>query len=105
CGTSIFFNTGGSRVSLSSSENPSHVGDPVTFTATVTPTFGLAIPSGTVKFLDGSSFLGTGTLVDGEATLTTAVLAVGNHQIKAGYTGDSAFVRNRSKGLLQKVRP
>ena len=102
---SIFFNLGGSRVSLSSSENPSHAGDPVTFTATVTPTFGLAIPSGTVKFVDGGSFLGTGTLIDGEATLTTAVLAVSNHQIRASYTGDSAFVRNRSKALLQKVRP
>src|SRR4030095_8860312 len=98
-------NLGRSKVTLISSENPSHAGDPVTFSATVTPTFGLGVPSGTVKFLDGSSHLGTASCVDGEASLSTAVLAVGNHQIRASYTGDSVFVRNRSKALLQKVRP
>src|SRR5262249_31224051 len=34
-----FLNTGGTLVSTSSSANPSHLGQPVTFTATVAPTF------------------------------------------------------------------
>ena len=102
---SIFFNLGGSRVSLTSSENPSHAGDPVTFTATVTPTFRLAIPSGRVKFFDGRDVLGIGLLHGKEATLTVSSLTVGNHQIKAEYRGDSTFVPARSKRLTQKVRP
>ena len=102
---SIFFNLGGSRVSLTSSENPSHAGDPVTFTATVTPTFRLAIPSGRVKFFDGTTFLGSGVLDEKEATLTLSTLIVGNHQIRAKYVGDSTFVPVRSKSFQQKVRP
>jgi large repetitive protein len=102
---SIFFNLGGSRVSLTSSENPSHAGEPVTFTATVTPTFGLAIPSGKVRFFDGHDFLGTGVLDDNKATLTLSTLTVGNHQIRAKYLGDSTFVPARSEKLTQQVRP
>jgi Big-like domain-containing protein/VCBS repeat protein len=102
---SIFFNLGGSRVSLISSENPSHAGDPVTFTATVTPTFGLATPSGVVRFFDGSNSLGTGVLDGKEATLTLSTLTNGNHQIRAKYFGDSTFVPARSKKLTQQVRP
>ncbi len=100
----IFFNLGGSRVSLTSSENPSRAGDPVTFTATVTPTFGLAIPSGRVKFFDGTTLLGSGLLDGKEATLTLSTLTVGNHQIRAKYGGDSTFVPVRSKKLTQQVR-
>lgn len=102
---SIYHNLGGSRVSLTSSENPSHAGDPVTFTATVTPIFALAVPSGGVKFFDGDNVLGTGVLHGKEATITRSNLTAGNHQIKAQYSGDSAFVRTRSKKLTQKIIP
>ena len=102
---SIFFNLGGSRVFLISSENPSHAGDPVTFTAKLRPTFGLAIPSGTVEFFDGSNLLGTRILHGKKATLTSSTLAAGKHQIKANYLGDTAFVPTHSERLTQKVRP
>ncbi len=102
---SVLFNLGGSRVFLSSSENPSHAGDLVTFTATVTPTFGVAVPSGKVKFFDGNNLLGNGVLHGSEATLSISSLAVGNHKMKAKYGGDSLFVPTRSNNLLQKVRP
>ena len=102
--TSIFFNTGGNRVSLTSSENPSHAGDPVTFTATLRPTFvSSGIPSGTVTFFDGSNILGTGALHGRKATLTTSTLAVGKHQITANYSGDNTFVPSHSKRLAEKV--
>ncbi len=102
---SILFNLGGSRVTLASSEDPSHAGDPVTFTATVTPSFGVAMPSGKVRFFDGNDLLGRGFLDGNEATLTLSSLALGNHKIRAKYGGDSLFVSTRSNKLLQKVRP
>src|SRR5439155_20067708 len=46
---------------LGSAPNPSSVGQPVTFTATVTSPTGVT-PGGTVSFIDGSKTLGTGTL-------------------------------------------
>ena len=102
--TSIFFNTGGSRVSLVSSENPSHAGDSVTFTATVRPTFGSSgIPSGPVEFYDGSNLLGSAILQGKKASFTSSTLSVGKHQIRASYAGDTAFVPNHSKRLAQKV--
>ena len=102
--TSIFFNTAGSRVSLVSSQNPSHPGDPVTFTATVRPTFDSSgIPSGTVQFFDGRNLLGSTTLHGKKAKITSSTLAAGRHQITAKYLGDSTFVPNRSKRLVQKV--
>jgi Bacterial Ig-like domain (group 3)/FG-GAP-like repeat/FG-GAP repeat len=102
---SLFFNLGGSRVSLISSENPSHAGDPVTFTAKVTPTVGPAVPSGTVRFFDGDIPLGSALLNGNTATLTRSTRKVGQHKIKANYLGDSTFVPTRSKTLTQNVRP
>ena len=102
---SILLNTGGDTVSLVSSKNPAHTGESVTFTATVTSTFGLGIPTGTVVFIDGTSPLGSGTLSGGQATLTTSTLSVGNHPIKATYSGDTTFNRKISKTLIQRVRP
>ncbi|MGC3998595.1 MAG: Ig-like domain repeat protein [Anaeromyxobacter sp.] len=56
-----------------------------TFVAQVTG----ATPGGTVTFYDGATALGTGTIVNGLATFTTASLAAGSHSIKATYGGDS----------------
>jgi hypothetical protein len=65
-----------STTSLSSSANPSSLGQPVTFTATVAavdPSAG--VPMGTVSFYDGTTFLGSGTLdANGNATFTTSML-------------------------------
>ena len=69
---SILFNTGGSHVSLLSSENPSHAGEEVTFHARVTPTVASPVPTGTVAFLDGDQTLGTATLVDGKTRFSTS---------------------------------
>ena len=58
---------------LTSSTNPSKVGQPVTFTATVTVQApGAGTPTGTVTFMDGATTLGTGTLTGaGVATFMT----------------------------------
>jgi len=78
-----------SVVRLSSTSNPSSVGQAVTFTATVSP----SSATGTVTFFDGSATLGSGTLNNGTATLTTSGLSAGNHSIVATYNGDNTFWR------------
>ena len=92
-----------SKVTLASSQNPSTVGQSVTFTATVTSNFG-AIPNGeTVTFLDGTTTLGTKTTTSGVATFTISSLAHGNHSITAKYAGDSNIKPATSAVLKQKV--
>lgn len=74
-------------ISLVSSANPSVVGQPVTFTTTITSTSG--IPTGTVAFFDGSNNLGTQTLnSSGVASMTVPNLLLGNHSVTAVYSGD-----------------
>jgi hypothetical protein len=66
-------------------------GDPVTLTATVT-----SGASGTVSFYDGSVLLGTGTVSNGVATLTTTTLVAGTHSITATYNGDATYASSQS---------
>ncbi len=94
---------GGSVTTLTSSKNPSGVGQAVTFTATVSPAGGPGTPTGTVTFTDGSNSLGTGTLSGGVATLTTSTLAAGTHSITAAYGGDGNFSPSTSAPLSQQV--
>jgi hypothetical protein len=88
---------------LVSSANPSNVGQPVTFTATVAPTSGAGTPTGTVTFTDGATSLGTGTLSGGQATFTTSSLSAGNHTITASYGSDANFSASTSPVLTQVV--
>jgi predicted nucleotidyltransferase len=83
-------NRAASTTTLSSSLNPSGVGQPVTFTATVTPQFS-GTPTGIVTFKDNGVVIGTGTLSAGSATFTTSLLAPGKHRIAASYAGDTNF--------------
>jgi hypothetical protein len=83
-------------VSLTSSLNPSNVGQSVTFTAT--------LPSGvtgTVTFTSGTTALGTSTLVSGAATATTSSLPGGSDPITATYNGDGN--NNSATGTLTQV--
>ncbi len=75
-----------SGTALMSSLNPSHFGQSVTFTATVTG----SSPTGTVAFTGGGiSTCGVQALTAGMATCTTAALGVGSGQtITATYSGD-----------------
>src|SRR6201988_286804 len=84
---------------VTSSQNPSALGQSVTFTATVAAVApGSGTPTGTVTFLDGGSPVGTGTLGGGTATFTTSALALGSHTITTSYGGDGNF--NGSTGSL-----
>jgi YVTN family beta-propeller protein len=91
--------TGGvPAITVTSSLNPSIVGQSVTFTATVP-----SGATGTVKFMDGSTLLGTGTITGTTATFTTTTLVIGTHQITAVYSGDSNYNTASSAVLSQIV--
>jgi ELWxxDGT repeat protein len=82
----------GSRIpAVSSSPDPSGLGEAVTFTASFSG-FGPA-PTGTVDFKEGSTDLTPGgvNLVAGQASFSTSNLAIGSHTIPAFYSGDTNF--------------
>lgn len=71
-----------------SSPNPSVFGQNVTFSATVSAVG--SVPTGTVAFFEGLTFLGIDTLdSNGDAAISTAILSVGSHTITAVYSGDA----------------
>lgn len=74
---------------VTSSANPSLVGQSITFTAIVSSSGGT--PTGAVTFSDGTNTLGTVTLTSGQATFSTSSLLVGSHSITATYNGDTNF--------------
>ena len=78
-------------VTLTSSPNPSQVGEPVTFTATVSPPQG-PTPQGSITISEypaNSPAINYGTvnLKNGVAMVTTSNLTVGTHLIWATYGG------------------
>jgi hypothetical protein len=81
--------------------NPSIYGQPVTITATITPTGA----SGTVTFSLDGAVQPPVTISGGTAVLTTSKLAVGTRSISAAYSGDSNFVLSTAAGIQTTVLP
>jgi hypothetical protein len=105
-GASVLLNLGGTFVTLSSSPNPSNVGQTVTLTAKVTISVtvpGQPTPTGKVVFNDGNTSIGSASLVSGVATITTSTLSTGGHIITAVYSGDSHYNPNTSSPIIQTV--
>ena len=94
-------NLNNSSTTVTSSRNPSEVGQSVTFTATATS--GAGTPTGSVTFKDGSAVLGTATLASGVASFTTSALTQGSHSITVIYAGSSSFATSTSAPLIQVV--
>jgi hypothetical protein len=84
-----------------SNSNPAAEQSAVKFTATVSSSAGT--PSGTVKFLDGTTDLGSETLSSSAATLTTSSLTAGTHEITAVYTGATNYASSTSAAVKQAV--
>jgi Big-like domain-containing protein len=91
---------GSSTTTLTSSVNPSNPGQAVTLTATVSP----SRASGTVQFMNGGSVLGSATLSNGTAALSTSQFSPGSNSLTAQYGGDSRFLASASPALTQVVR-
>ncbi len=92
-------------VTLSSSLNPSTVGQAVTYTATVNP----ATATGTVEFQEaGTAITGCSaqTISSGKATCSvTGYANWGSYNIAATYNGDSDYLASGSPTLTQMVEP
>ncbi|HEY7095499.1 MAG TPA: FG-GAP-like repeat-containing protein [Terriglobales bacterium] len=102
---SILLNTGGTFIKMKTSANPSQFGQPVTFTTRVTASLsGVGSPTGTVTFRDGTTVLGIVDLINGQASLTTSTLSVGNHRIQSRYSGDTTFNPHISAAFVQVVQ-
>jgi hypothetical protein len=97
-------NQAATTTALTSAPNPSVNGQSVTATATVTPASpGAGTPTGTISFYDGATFLGSGTLSGGVASLTTTSLSIGSHSLTAVYGGDAGFTGSTSPVYTQTV--
>jgi alpha-tubulin suppressor-like RCC1 family protein len=95
--------TVGTTTSLTSSPNPSTLGQAVTLTARVLPTSGSAVPTGSVTFRRGRLVLGTANLSNGVASFTTSDLPQGTYTIYASYQGSAGFASSNSAPLTQTV--
>ena len=91
--------TGSSPVAL--------IGQPITFTATVTPSSaGAGTPAGSVQFIaDNTTVLGTVPLntATGQASLTTSSIGIGTHTIVAQFVATPPFLNSTSSALTQSV--
>ncbi len=77
------------QVVVTASPSAPVYGQAVTLKATVSfLNSGTGVPTGTVTFEEGSTTLGTVTLTDGVAELSTTPSAVGTETITASYSGD-----------------
>src|SRR5438128_2747172 len=90
--------------SLTSTPNPSTVGQAVTLRATVSPVApATGVPDGTVTFRDGAVTLATATLVNGSASISVSTLATGSHSLTAVYSGSLDFAASTSAAVTQVV--
>ncbi|WP_188760090.1 Ig-like domain repeat protein [Edaphobacter acidisoli] len=71
-------------ITLTSSNNPSSVNQPVTFIATLPLNV-----TGTITFTSGSNVIGTSNISNGSAAVTTSTLPVGSDVVTATYSGDT----------------
>jgi hypothetical protein len=88
---------------LGISPSPATLGEPVTLTASVTPTSGVA--SGQVQFFEEATLLGTATLVDGVASFQTSALSLGPHRLLAAFAGSSGFLPSVSPAVPLTINP
>src|SRR5256712_2974204 len=99
------FVRGSTTTSLTSSPNPSTVGQTVTLSATVSPVApATGVPTGTVAFKDGATTIGTATLgATGSASIAISTLATGSHPLTAVYSGSLDFLTSTSAVVTQTV--
>ncbi len=92
------------RTVLSSSKNPSTVGQQVTYTETIAP----APDAGNVSFTDhGRTISGCAAVsvgLTGQATCRQTYSAAGSQTIRASYSGSSRFAASQSAPLAQLIR-
>jgi hypothetical protein len=78
---------GATVITIAVNPNPAYQTQEVTLSAQVSDP--LAVPTGTIQFLDGSAPLASATVANGQAIFATAALAPGTHILTASYSGDA----------------
>jgi hypothetical protein len=103
-------NQAATTTALASNHNPSVVGQPVTYTATVSVTSpGAGTPTGSVTFADNGTTIscGSGSQAFNGTTATCVIStgygAPGAHPITAAYSGDTNYIASTSSTLTQTV--
>jgi parallel beta-helix repeat protein len=84
---------------LNSALNPAQLGQDVELTATVSS----AAATGTVTFMEGTTNLGSASVVNGVATLDLTTLGIGSHSITAVYGGDGSLLTSTSAALTELI--
>jgi hypothetical protein len=95
----------GSKTVVSSSSDPSVIGQQVKFTANVTPTSGNGTPTGTVQFyVDKKAYGSAVVLTNDKAQISDSSLGLGGHTVTATYTSSSTnFTGSSSASFSQTV--
>lgn len=88
-------------VSISSTPSPALVGQPITFTASVTGNGGT--PTGNVNFIANGNTIGSVALSGGKATFTDSALAAGTYTVTASYVGDADNAGSTSSSISETV--
>ncbi len=91
-------------VALAATPSIAVPGTTITLAATLSGATGTAAPTGTVTFLDGTTVVGTAPVASNAATLKTATLAVGTHNITAMYGGDAGYAAATSAAQTVVIR-
>jgi hypothetical protein len=105
-GITLSVSPANTTTTITSSQNPSIVGEPVIFTATINPVFpSTATPTtGTVTwYVDGTATVTTNVGSNGTARFITASLSKGGHTITATYNGGTGFIGSPSNNFSQSV--
>ena len=96
---------GATNTALTTSPNPSNVGQAVTMTGTVTAENG-SLPTGTVVFQNNGVNIGSASLNNsGVAVLNYAALPVGTDSVVAMYQGSASLGGSTSNTVSQVVMP
>jgi hypothetical protein len=90
---------------ITSSANPSVVGQPVTFTATLTSIAGPPPDGERVQFVVSGNVYGSSPLKGGVAQFTTSAIPVGSHVVVAKYNGDANYLPPKYTAVTQVVNP
>jgi subtilase family serine protease len=86
----------GTTTTLTASPTQASQGTTITLTAAVSPATGTTTPTGVVTFYIGTTALGTASLSNGRASVTTSALPVGTDPLTASYAGNTAFSASTS---------
>jgi hypothetical protein len=94
---------GATVTTIAVNPNPAYQTQAVTLSAQVSGP--LAVPTGTIQFLDGGAPLASATVANGQAIFATAALAPGTHILTASYSGDANNNPSTSPPITETILP